>query len=130
MHKPLARITLMLLGFSLNACALAQEHKSCSAYSELDCIRSSECKLQQLGEHGKYVCRESVGRCEHGFRQAGDGDIRQDCEAIPGCQFEPGNCFCPPNVACVCGGGPPAQCFERAKARPRGKGAAAIAVAP
>jgi len=109
---------------------LAQEHKTCSAYSELDCIHSTECKLELTGERSKYVCRESVGRCESGFRQAGDGDIREACESMPGCQFEPGSCFCPPNVACVCGGGPPAQCTERTKSHPSSKGAAAVAVAP
>jgi len=125
--------TAVMLSFSgclFSPSILAQEHKTCSAYSELDCIHSTECKLELTGEHSKYVCRESVGRCESGFRQAGDGDIREACESMPGCQFEPGSCFCPPNVACVCGGGPPAQCVEHAKAPPRGKGATAIAVAP
>ena len=130
MRKLFATMTLAFSGLLLSACTLAQEHKVCGAYSELDCIRSTECKLEQAGERGKYVCRESVGRCESGFRQAGDGDIRKDCESMPGCQFEPGSCYCPPNVACVCGGGPPAQCTERAKTRPRNKGTAAIAVVP
>jgi hypothetical protein len=125
------RIAFLLAACTVSACTLAQEHKACSAYSELDCIRSTECKLQQTGEHGKYVCRDSVGRCELGFRQAGDGDIRKDCEAMPGCHFEPGSCFCPPNVACVCGGGPPAQCVERTapKAHPERK-TAVVAPAP
>ena len=130
MRKLFATMTLAFSGLLLSACPLAQGHKVCGTYSELDCIRSAECKLEQAGERGKYACRESVGRCELGFRQAGEGDIRKDCEAIPGCRFEPGSCFCPPNVNCVCGGGPPAQCIERAKARPHNKGAAAIAGAP
>jgi len=124
-------LVLALSGCLLSACtAAAQEHKTCGAYSELDCIHSTECKLEYAGEHGKYVCRNSIGRCELGFRQAGEGDIRKDCESMPGCQFEPGSCYCPPNVACFCGGGPPPQCTEHAKARPRDQGTAAIAVVP
>ena len=130
MRNLLTAKSLALSGLLLSACALAQEHKACSTYSELDCIRSTECKLEQAGERGKYLCRESAGRCELGFRQAGDGDIRKDCESMPGCQFEPASCFCPPNLNCACGGGPPAQCTERTKTRPRSKGTAAIAVAP
>ena len=84
--------TAVMLSFSgclFSPSILAQEHKTCSAYSELDCIHSTECKLELTGERSKYVCRESVGRCESGFRQAGDGDIREACESMPGCQFEP-----------------------------------------
>jgi hypothetical protein len=69
----------------------------------------------QTGEHGKYICRAAVGRCEIGFRQAGDGDIKKDCESKAGCEFKWANCYCPPNLNCTCGGGPPAQCVERGK---------------
>ena len=130
MHRSLFRTFSALLAYALSACVSAQEHQACSTYSELDCIHRTECKLEQAGEYGKYVCRASVGRCESGFGQAGEGDIRKVCESIPGCRFEPGSCFCPPDVNCVCGGGPPAQCSERTKTRPRNKDATVSAVAP
>ena len=82
----------------------------CGDMGELECINSTACKLEQLAPHGKYVCRESLGRCEHGFRQSGEGDIQKLCEANAGCVFQSASCYCPPNLQCACGGGPPAQC--------------------
>ena len=128
--ETISSIAFAFCGCCMVSIAFAEGPKPCSEFSELDCIHSTECKLEQAGERGKYACRAATGHCELGFRQAGDGDIRKVCEAIPGCQFEPGSCYCPPNVACFCGGGPPAQCTERPKSHPRGKGAAAVAVAP
>jgi hypothetical protein len=109
------RWLIALLTLCASAVVHAQDPKSCSESSELECIHSPHCTLVQTVEHGAYTCRAARGRCEIGFRQAGEGDIRADCEAKPGCEFKPASCFCPPNVQCVCGGGPPAQCVERGK---------------
>jgi hypothetical protein len=107
-------ISAMLFGcLLLPLIAAAAEGKSCSDASELECIQSTQCTLVQTQTHGKYTCRASVGHCEIGFRQSADYDIQKDCEAKPGCQFKIANCYCPPNLACACGGGPPAQCVER-----------------
>jgi len=95
--------------------SLAEDSKPCSESTELECVHSTQCKLVQAQEHGKYVCRAAVGRCEIGFRQVSDGDIQKDCESKTGCQFKGANCYCPPNLNCRCGGGPPAQCVERKK---------------
>jgi len=110
-----ARLVVAALLFGASAVVSADEGAACSAASELECINSTACKLEQTTPHGPYVCRASRGRCEASFRQAGDDDIRKLCEATAGCEFKPGSCFCPPNVVCVCGGGPPAQCVERSK---------------
>jgi hypothetical protein len=91
----------------------ADEAKPCDQLSELDCIHSTVCKLEQTAKHGGYICRAARGRCESGFRQAGEGDIKKLCESQPGCVFKYPECFCPPGLACECGGGPPAQCVER-----------------
>jgi len=95
----------------------AEDLKPCSESTELECIHSARCTLVQAQEHGKYICRAAVGRCEIGFRQAGDGDIQKDCESKAGCEFKGANCYCPPNLNCTCGGGPPAQCVERGKSK-------------
>lgn len=87
--------------------------KPCSETPELDCLHSASCTLVPTQERGKYACRDAVGPCETGFAQAGEGDIRKDCEARAGCEFQPGNCYCPPGLNCFCGGGTPAMCVER-----------------
>ena len=81
----------------------------CGALSELPCINSSACTLVLAdGGVGVYLCREAADACERGFRQR--TDTRAACEAKPGCRFVPGVCYCPPDVTCVCGGGPPPRC--------------------
>ena len=94
------------------ACA---EPASCSEATEHECLQSTQCTLVQTRVHGKYTCRTAIGHCEIGFRQSADYDIQNDCEAKLGCVFKIANCFCPPNLTCACGGGPPAQCVERKK---------------
>jgi len=111
---------LIALALALCACvccpdAHTQEAKPCSASSELECLNSDRCTLVQTREHGPYVCRDAVGHCEIGFRQARHGDIQKDCESKPGCKFVRPECFCPPDLACTCGGGPPPQCVEGGK---------------
>jgi hypothetical protein len=109
MKRPMVFLVMSLL------CAIvciADAAAVCGDMGELECINSTSCKLELIAPHGKYVCRESLGRCEHGFRQAGNGDIQKLCEANAGCVFQPGNCYCPPNLECACGGGAPAQCHE------------------
>jgi len=106
-------VTLAVTASLCSGTALhAQESAACAQLTELECIGSSVCTLEQVAAHGKYRCREARGRCETGFRQAGEGDIKQQCESRPGCAFNPGNCYCPPNLNCFCGGGPPPQCVE------------------
>lgn len=74
------------------------------------CLRSASCTVESVKDRtGQYVCRASKSPCETGFRQSVDG--RRDCEAIGGCRFVPGECFCPPLALCACGGGPPPRCL-------------------
>lgn len=75
------------------------------------CLKSHGCTVELISDQaGKYLCRASTSPCETGFRQGVDG--RQDCEAVTGCKFVPGECFCPPLALCACGGGAPAQCLR------------------
>lgn len=115
--KSLIATVLFAAGACLCAAngAAADEPKTCAQLDQLECAGSTTCKLEQLSVHGNYRCREARGRCETGFRQAGEGDIKQLCESKPGCEFKPANCYCPPNLNCFCGGGPPAQCVESGK---------------
>lgn len=108
-------LTRASCGYLPGVDAYAQDSKPCSESSELECIHSPKCTLVQTAQHGGYVCRAAQGHCEEGFLQAGDGDIRKNCEARRGCEFKPASCYCPPNVDCRCGGGPPAQCVESRK---------------
>ena len=113
----IALLALASCGCVSSTAALGQDSRSCTEYSELECVRSAKCTLVQTAKHGGYVCRAAQGRCEIGFQQVSDGDIRKDCESKAGCEFKAASCYCPPNLNCVCGGGPPAQCVERAKSK-------------
>lgn len=84
----------------------------CQSLSERECLESTQCDLVQVAVHGAYECRASVNRCAIGFRQGGEGDIKQQCESQTGCKFVPASCFCPPDLTCACGGGPPPQCVD------------------
>lgn len=83
---------------------------ACAALDEMQCITSDECTLVLPEGEREYRCRAAEGRCETGFRQH-DGDA-ESCEAKEGCRFVPGQCYCSPDVTCICGGGPPPQCVE------------------
>lgn len=81
----------------------------CLSSTELACIESRECTLFLASDSPTtYTCRPTADRCEEGFSQR--NDTQADCEAESGCLFTPGNCYCPPDLVCVCGGGPPPQC--------------------
>ena len=37
-----------------------------------------------------------------------------NCRSTPNCEvIYPGECYCPPGVQCICGGGPPPKCVEK-----------------
>lgn len=68
------------------------------------CLEAPGCVLD-LNDEGAFECREPTNDCE---AQVGE----PNCQATEGCTFYPGECFCPPNLDCVCGGGPPPICRE------------------
>lgn len=73
-----------------------------------ECLNSSQNTLV-LSDRG-YSCQRASNQCDDNFRQAVDG--AEVCTAKAGCEFLTGFCYCPPNVQCVCGGGPPSQCAQ------------------
>jgi len=82
---------------------------SCESLPILDCLESLQCTLTT--KDTGYVCRKADNHCEQDFSQK-TGTAEQ-CTAKPNCQFIPGKCFCPPDVICVCGGGPPRMCVPK-----------------
>lgn len=98
---------------SMLACATAPlAGATCADESELQCINSTECTLHQIESKGRkqYVCLPAANSCELGFSQK--SGTPQECEAKVGCVFTYQNCYCSPDVLCVCGGGPPSQCRQ------------------
>ena len=82
---------------------------SCVSSTESSCIASRECTLFLASDSPvTYTCRPTADRCEEGFSQ--QSNSQADCEADSGCRFTPGSCYCPPDLVCVCSGGPPPQC--------------------
>ncbi|MBX7078867.1 MAG: hypothetical protein K1X88_06730 [Nannocystaceae bacterium] len=112
----------------------------CGALSRTACMASPHCTLQHAGtaDRRTYRCRPATAPCEIGFAQSGffgSGDDipaakrqQADCNARPGCVYEPGGCYCPcrgdgqttvpdgpdaPPCRCECGGGTPPVCRAR-----------------
>jgi len=111
-------LVLTLLGLACaapsapNPLPVAELADACAGLDEMQCITSDECTLIFTEEEREYRCRAAEGRCERGFRQH-EGDA-EACEAKEGCRYVPGQCYCSPDVTCICGGGPPPQCVEAA----------------
>ena len=81
---------------------------ACAELDEIACLESDGCVLVLVGEEGEgYLCREAENDCERQPTQEG-------CREMPGCEWDPGQCYCPPGVLCACGGGPPPICREAA----------------
>lgn len=90
------------------------EATSCEGLDQTPCRKSPDCTLvQDESAESGYRCRAAEGPCEEGFRQ--EGSSREECENREGCRFQPANCYCPPEVTCVCGGGPPSRCAGAAE---------------
>jgi len=101
---------IILLAGALAACdspTTPSADESCARLTELSCLESTACTLVQDAP-SSYTCRSAANACEAGFRQTIDS--ADDCEAESGCAFDPGECYCPPGLVCICSGGPPPQC--------------------
>jgi len=110
-----SRTALLVSASLLLIPSAASANGPCTERSELQCIDSSDCTLQQLGPPGsEYTCSESTHPCEKDFRQR--SGTRKECEAKGGCVYVPQSCYCAPDVLCVCGGGPPRQCLPETNA--------------
>lgn len=77
----------------------------CASLGPDACIAASSCTLDHA-EGQPYACRAAAGPCEEGLAQSD----RAACEARAGCEWDPGRCYCPEDVECFCGGGPPPLC--------------------
>ncbi len=105
MRMLLVMATLVLF----SGCAGSSHGPTCESASEADCIVSGGCTLVVASERpGDYACVAARNACEEGFLQR-DASA-EECESKAGCRFVPAECYCPPDLVCVCGGGPPAQC--------------------
>ena len=83
-----------------------------SMMSDYECLGSPRHTYAEVPQMpGAYACRRARGACERGFIQVEhSGD---QCVANPMCEYVPGQCYCPPGVQCICGGGSPGQCQRR-----------------
>jgi len=92
------------------AVAMAAAPPSCPDLDRKACVQSMDCmSVVARDDAGRraYRCVAGGDTCRKGFRQ----DRRETCSDKPGCRFVPaGPCYCPPDVVCVCGGGPPPDC--------------------
>lgn len=98
--------------------ASAQDN-NCSKLNSLSCVGSAECMLNAQSR-----CVAPWDSCQIGFQQAILGnagnfiDSEQhqstidQCQSKAGCTYVPSaQCYCPPDVNCVCGGGEPPNCL-------------------
>ena len=86
----------------------AKEDLSCQQLTEKTCLTSAACTLKKDKDTTNYQCLPAKDHCELMFRQS-EG-TKESCEAKQGCEFVPAQCYCPPDVICVCGGGEPPLC--------------------
>jgi len=92
----------------------AKSADQCEQLTELQCIESGTCTLEQTGgRDSDYRCRAAKNFCEEGFNQRTGRE--EECESRSGCVYQPQECYCSPDVLCLCGGGPPATCTLKVK---------------
>jgi len=92
----------------------AKAVENCEQLSHSACLGSEQCSLvvnEMINDPKTFVCRRSTNRCDTGFVQ--HSDTKESCESRPGCAYISDPCFCPPDVTCICNGGPPPQCHPR-----------------
>lgn len=76
---------------------------ACAPLEPTPCLEAPLCVLYQEPLGRQYRCRELEHPCErHGGEQL--------CVAEAGCAWSPGYCYCPPEIDCDCGDGPPPVC--------------------
>ena len=121
----IGRLFLMVTFFaSLNPLSSQAQDVDCSSLDNLSCMASNECMLDQQNGTKAYTCMPAWDRCQIGFQQAildnagkfidwsRHEETENQCLAQRGCSYVPaGSCFCPPDVACICGGGTPPNCL-------------------
>ena len=83
----------------------------CSTLTELECITSGSCTLEQSDSSKDYFCRANIDPCEAGFKQRSSTQV--ECENTEKCQYQSGNCYCSPDLLCRCGGGIPPNCVSK-----------------
>ncbi len=109
---------LLSILFIFPSLSIAIESKTCTKLTEVQCLASAECELalaaKEKGKNSKYICRPAQGKCEIGFIQNSETQVK-DCEAKPGCKHVQANCYCPPDMDCYCGGGEPSKCVAQKK---------------
>ena len=74
----------------------------CDQLGETACIETHDCVLE-LGPNDSYQCRPTRNHCERMVDP-------ESCIEDDSCAWDPGFCYCPPEVLCGCGGGPPPVC--------------------
>ncbi|MCA9553886.1 MAG: hypothetical protein KC933_27865 [Myxococcales bacterium] len=77
----------------------------CASMQRDACIADSRCVLwgSEVADPS-YLCRPAQTPCE----SLGADDCRVD----PTCRWDPGDCYCPEDVDCDCGGGPAPKCRD------------------
>jgi hypothetical protein len=116
----LALIIIFLFSFP------AKSAEICADIDHLSCFTSTKCMLIQDLDEGPYRCAAPTDQCQVQFRQgflSASGlsielergtKVSAACEAREGCEYiSMGTCFCPPGVACFCGGGAPPNCLTK-----------------
>ncbi|MCP5088782.1 MAG: hypothetical protein GY952_18485 [Rhodobacteraceae bacterium] len=84
--------------------------QTCERLEAIACIASGDCMYEKVGERFEYACMRPANRCQIGFKQSSQTSATS-CENRVGCSYVPaGECYCPPDVDCVCGGGTPPNC--------------------
>ncbi len=104
-YKLFLAVQILMLGllsvfiFSVNA----EEVSVCEKLYQKACMEEPRCAYT-----GKF-CRPTNDPCEIAWLEL-EGTLAS-CESMTACDYiKAEQCYCPPDVICVCGGGAPEQC--------------------
>lgn len=78
----------------------------CDGLARDKCRATSGCFLDYSGQPDGYLCRLAKDDCERLTSSGG----QSACESNSSCTWSPGSCYCPADMNCFCGGGPPPMC--------------------
>lgn len=106
---------LVLACVPVAGAAQSTPDQSCATFEIPECLSSTQCMLVSGSAGGPYLCVPPWDRCQIDYQQlrgwSWEDKPAARCELRKGCAFvQPGPCYCPPDVACFCGGGPPPDC--------------------
>lgn len=96
-------IPVLALIFAFGPPAMAGAAVDCTELGQKTCMTERQC-IYTGG-----ACEQTADPCEIAWQELAHSPA--SCAEMTSCRYtQSQQCYCPPDVDCVCGGGAPAQC--------------------